>query len=112
MSDWNWNSTWPAPAKLNLFLHVVGRRADGYHLLQTVFRFIDRSDRLHFSPRGDGRIVLATPTPGAANQSTTMMLGFPEWIVYAGIAPPLALSAVIALAQALRLMDASDRVDG
>ena len=66
MSDWNWESTWPAPAKLNLFLHVVGRRADGYHLLQTVFRFIDRSDLLNFSPRTDGRIVLATPTPGVA----------------------------------------------
>jgi 4-diphosphocytidyl-2-C-methyl-D-erythritol kinase len=64
MSEWTWESAWPAPAKLNLFLHVVGRRADGYHLLQTVFRFIDRSDLLHFSPRADGRIVLATPTPG------------------------------------------------
>src|SRR5690348_9267309 len=38
----------PAPAKLNLFLHVVGRRADGYHLLQTVFRFIDLGDSLDF----------------------------------------------------------------
>lgn len=44
----------PAPAKLNLFLHVVGRRADGYHLLQTLFRFIDFGDRLYFSPREDG----------------------------------------------------------
>ena len=66
MSEWTWESAWPAPAKLNLFLHVVGRRADGYHLLQTVFCFIDRSDLLHFSPRTDGRIVLATPTPGVA----------------------------------------------
>ena len=66
MSEWTWESAWPAPAKLNLFLHVVGRRADGYHLLQTVFRFIDRSDQLHFSPRTDGRIALATPTPGVA----------------------------------------------
>jgi 4-diphosphocytidyl-2-C-methyl-D-erythritol kinase len=66
MNDWNWESCWPAPAKLNLFLHVVGRRADGYHLLQTVFRFIDRSDLLHFSLCADGRIVLATPTPGVA----------------------------------------------
>lgn len=46
----------PAPAKLNLFLHVVGRRADGYHLLQTVFRFIDLSDALSFDSRRDGRL--------------------------------------------------------
>ena len=64
MSDWNWDSHWPAPAKLNLFLHVVGRREDGYHLLQTVFRFIDRADTLRFEPRSDGQIVLATPIPG------------------------------------------------
>lgn len=64
MSSWTWNSTWPAPAKLNLFLHVIGRRTDGYHLLQTVFRFIDRADQLHFAPRDDSEIVLATPLPG------------------------------------------------
>jgi len=45
-----------APAKLNLFLHVVGRRADGYHLLQTLFRFIDLSDTLHFRLRTDGDV--------------------------------------------------------
>lgn len=64
MTQWTWDSRWPAPAKLNLFLHVVGRRADGYHLLQTVFRFIDRCDELVFAPRPDSEIVLATPTPG------------------------------------------------
>ena len=47
----------PAPAKLNLFLHVTGRRADGYHELQTVFRFIDLCDRLDIDLRRDGRIV-------------------------------------------------------
>jgi 4-diphosphocytidyl-2-C-methyl-D-erythritol kinase len=46
----------PAPAKLNLFLHVTGRRADGYHLLQSVFVLIDWCDTLHFERRGDGRI--------------------------------------------------------
>ena len=46
-----------APAKLNLFLHVVGRRSDGYHLLQTVFTFIDLCDYLDFTLRNDGRIV-------------------------------------------------------
>jgi 4-diphosphocytidyl-2-C-methyl-D-erythritol kinase len=47
---------WPAPAKLNLFLHVTGRRADGYHELQTVFQFLDLADHLYFVPRGDGVI--------------------------------------------------------
>jgi 4-diphosphocytidyl-2-C-methyl-D-erythritol kinase len=46
----------PAPAKLNLFLHVVGRRDDGYHLLQTLFRFIDLNDTLHFTLRDDGEV--------------------------------------------------------
>ena len=54
----------PAPAKLNLFLHVVGRRADGYHLLQTAFRFIDLCDTLHFESRQDGRIERASDLPG------------------------------------------------
>lgn len=53
--------TYPAPAKLNLFLHVTGRRADGYHLLQTVFCFIDRSDSLQFKLRADGQILLTQP---------------------------------------------------
>lgn len=48
--------TCPAPAKLNLFLHVVGRRPDGYHLLQTLFRFIDLNDTLHFTLRDDGEV--------------------------------------------------------
>ncbi|MDZ4316034.1 MAG: 4-(cytidine 5'-diphospho)-2-C-methyl-D-erythritol kinase [Azonexus sp.] len=69
MTRWTWQSTWPAPAKLNLFLHVIGRRADGYHLLQTVFRFIDRADQLRFEARNDDRIVLATPTPGVAPET-------------------------------------------
>jgi 4-diphosphocytidyl-2-C-methyl-D-erythritol kinase len=46
----------PAPAKLNLFLHVTGRRADGYHLLQSVFLLIDWCDQLHFELRHDGRL--------------------------------------------------------
>jgi len=54
----------PAPAKLNLFLHVVGRRADGYHLLQTVFRFVDLCDTLHFEARADGEISRAYDLPG------------------------------------------------
>ena len=55
---------YPAPAKLNLFLHVVGRRSDGYHLLQTVFRFLDFSDQVSFTIRGDDKIQLNTPISG------------------------------------------------
>jgi len=47
---------WPAPAKLNLFLHVTGRRPDGYHDLQTVFQLIDLADTIGITVRGDGRI--------------------------------------------------------
>lgn len=56
----------PAPAKLNLFLHVVGRRADGYHLLESVMVFIDWMDTLHFELRSDDRIErhdLGAPLP-------------------------------------------------
>lgn len=56
----------PAPAKLNLFLHVIGRKPDGYHLLQTVFRFLDFSDQLGFEVRTDGSIQLHNPLPGVA----------------------------------------------
>jgi 4-diphosphocytidyl-2-C-methyl-D-erythritol kinase len=49
-------SAWPAPAKLNLFLQVVGRRPDGYHRLQTVFQILDWGDTVHLRPRADGVI--------------------------------------------------------
>jgi len=57
-----------APAKLNLFLHVTGRRADGYHLLQTVFQMLDHGDTLDFDVRPDGRIVRTTDVPGVPAQ--------------------------------------------
>jgi len=56
----------PAPAKLNLFLHVVGRRADGYHLLQSVFRYIDHGDKLSFSLRADGALLRTAEVPGVS----------------------------------------------
>ena len=55
---------WLAPAKLNLFLHVTGQRSDGYHLLQTVFQFIDIYDHLSFELRSDDQIRQAIPLPG------------------------------------------------
>lgn len=58
----------PAPAKLNLFLHVVGQRDDGYHLLETFFDLIDWNDTLSFDLRTDGALVLATPLPGVPPQ--------------------------------------------
>jgi 4-diphosphocytidyl-2-C-methyl-D-erythritol kinase len=54
----------PAPAKLNLFLHITSRRADGYHTLQTVFRLIDWGDTLHFTRRDDGAVERLTDFPG------------------------------------------------
>jgi len=56
----------PAPAKLNLFLHVVGRRADGYHLLQSAFRLLDWGDTLDFAVRDDGEIRRVGDVPGVA----------------------------------------------
>lgn len=47
---------WPAPAKLNLLLHITGQRADGYHALQTVFQFLDYGDELRFKPRPDAKV--------------------------------------------------------
>jgi 4-diphosphocytidyl-2-C-methyl-D-erythritol kinase len=55
---------WPAPGKLNLFLHVVGRRADGYHRLQTAFQFIDLADDICFLRRPAGIIERITDVPG------------------------------------------------
>lgn len=52
-----WQMNWPAPAKLNLLLHVVGQRADGYHLLETAFQLLSHGDTLRFSPRPDSTIV-------------------------------------------------------
>ena len=60
--------TFSAPAKLNLFLHVVGRRSDGYHLLQTVFRFLDFSDEITFKVREDGIIKLHNPLAGVPEE--------------------------------------------
>lgn len=57
---------WPAPAKINRFLHVTGRRVDGYHELQTVFQLLDWGDTVRLRPRDDAAIVRCNPLPGVA----------------------------------------------
>jgi len=65
--------TYPAPAKLNLMLRVTGRRADGYHLLQTVFRFIDIGDALRIAAREDGVIARVNDVAGvSADEDLTL----------------------------------------
>ncbi|ROS05778.1 4-diphosphocytidyl-2-C-methyl-D-erythritol kinase [Sinobacterium caligoides] len=61
-----WALSLPAPAKLNLMLHITGRRTDGYHQLQTVFQFLDYSDQLYFNQRDDNSLNLLTEFPGLA----------------------------------------------
>lgn len=60
---------WPAPAKLNLFLHILGRRADGYHELQTCFQFVDLCDEITISVRSDGQIRRAGAIAGVAEDA-------------------------------------------
>ena len=63
------SAAWPAPAKLNLMLRIVGRRPDGYHLLQTVFQFLNRGDWLWFEVRDDGLIERAGDIPGVPEEA-------------------------------------------
>ncbi|MCG4454275.1 4-(cytidine 5'-diphospho)-2-C-methyl-D-erythritol kinase [Pseudomonas sp. MMS21-TM103] len=63
----------PAPAKLNLMLHILGRRADGYHELQTLFQFLDFGDELGFAVRADGAIRLHSDIPGVAHDSNLIV---------------------------------------
>lgn len=65
--------SFPAPAKLNLFLHVTGRRPDGYHLLQTVFRLIDHGDTIHIAVDASGEVRHENPLPGVPAESDLMV---------------------------------------
>ncbi|WJW75948.1 4-(cytidine 5'-diphospho)-2-C-methyl-D-erythritol kinase [Thiohalobacter sp. IOR34] len=60
---------WPAPAKLNLFLHVTGRRPDGYHELQTLFQFLDFGDELRFRLRPDGQVLRSAALAGVSAEA-------------------------------------------
>jgi 4-diphosphocytidyl-2-C-methyl-D-erythritol kinase len=63
------DGVWPAPAKLNLFLHIVGRRPDGYHELQTCFQFVDLCDDIHLEVRVDGQIRRLRGAAGVADEA-------------------------------------------
>ena len=65
--------TLPAPAKLNLWLHITGRRADGYHELETVFQFLEHGDELSFALREDGQIRLQTEIEGVPHDSNLIV---------------------------------------
>lgn len=64
---------WPAPAKLNLFLHITGRRADGYHELQTAFQFLDYGDELQFEITDNPEIKLSQPVAGVADEENLIV---------------------------------------
>lgn len=64
---------WPAPAKLNLFLHIIGRRADGYHLLQTAFQFLDYGDTLTIQVTDTQQITLSPLLPGVAEDDNLII---------------------------------------
>ena len=66
-------SRWPAPAKLNLLLHITGRRPDGYHELQTAFVFLDRADQLAFQCRSDGEVTLQPHVDGVATEDNLVV---------------------------------------
>ena len=66
-------TTWPAPAKLNLFLYITGRRPDGYHNLQTLFQFLDYGDTLEIIPDSSGHITLLTPLAGVADNDNLIV---------------------------------------
>lgn len=65
--------TLPSPAKLNRMLHIVGRREDGYHSLQTLFQFIDLCDHLSFTPRNDGEIHLTSEVKGVRHDDNLVV---------------------------------------
>ncbi|WP_455819515.1 4-(cytidine 5'-diphospho)-2-C-methyl-D-erythritol kinase [Pseudomonas cerasi] len=66
-------TTWPAPAKLNLFLYITGRRADGYHDLQTLFQFLDYGDTLKIEANSQGELRLLTPVDGVPDEQNLIV---------------------------------------
>jgi 4-diphosphocytidyl-2-C-methyl-D-erythritol kinase len=82
---------WPAPGKLNLFLHVVGRRSDGYHLLQTAFQFIDLCDEIRFWARPPGVVERVSDLPGVPAEDDLCVRAARLLALHAPSAPGVAL---------------------
>ncbi|MEP1703428.1 MAG: 4-(cytidine 5'-diphospho)-2-C-methyl-D-erythritol kinase [Marinobacter sp.] len=78
----------PSPAKLNLFLHILGRRPDGYHELQTLFQFLNYGDTLTLTPRTDGRIVLEQSLPGVPDEENLIVRAARQLAATAGHTTP------------------------
>jgi 4-diphosphocytidyl-2-C-methyl-D-erythritol kinase len=78
----------PSPAKLNLFLHIHGRRPDGYHELQTLFQFLNYGDTLTLTARTDGRIVLEQPLPGVPDEENLIVRAARQLAATAGHTTP------------------------
>ncbi|MCX4187010.1 4-(cytidine 5'-diphospho)-2-C-methyl-D-erythritol kinase [Methylophaga sp. OBS4] len=76
---------WPAPAKLNLFLHITGRRSDGYHELQTAFQFLDYGDSLQFDVTEDTRLQLTAPVAGVSDENNLILRAARLLQQYAGV---------------------------
>lgn len=72
-SDSGGNITWPSPAKLNLFLHITGRRPDGYHELQSLFQLLDFGDSMAFQVTEEPEILLEPALPGVANEDNLVV---------------------------------------
>lgn len=67
---------WPSPAKLNLFLYIIGRRDNGYHELQTLFQFVDHGDTLTITADQSGEIRLTPNLPGVAGRQSDLASGY------------------------------------
>jgi len=78
----------PSPAKLNLFLHSLGRRPDGYHELQTLFQFLNYGDTLTLTARTDGRIVLEQSLPGVPDEENLIVRAARQLAATAGHTTP------------------------
>jgi len=77
--------SWPAPAKINLFLHITGQREDGYHELQTAFQFLDYCDNLQFEVTDEPEIKLLTPIKGVDNEDNLIVRAAKMLQQHAGI---------------------------